>query len=158
MAATEKRSSEAASAADREIVATRVIDAPRAMVWKVWTEPDHVKNWWGPDGFTNTSERMEVRPGGVLKVVMHGPDGIDYQNKIVYDEIVKPERIVYTHTGGAQFQSTITFEDLGKKTRITVSMVFETASERERVVKKFGAVEGLSQTLGRLNAYVAAIQ
>ena len=58
MAATEKRSSEAASTADREIVATRVIDAPRSLVWKVWTEPDHVKNWWGPYVFTNTIDRM----------------------------------------------------------------------------------------------------
>lgn len=155
MAAVEKRSNDAAPTADREIVATRIIDAPRSLVWKVWTEPDHVKNWWGPDGFTNTIERMEVRPGGVWKFVMHGPDGVDYQNKIVYDEIVKPERIVYTHTGGAQFRSTITFEEQGNKTRITVRMVFDTASERERVAKKFGAVEGLQQTLERLNAYVA---
>lgn len=155
MAAVEKRSTDAASTADREIVATRVIDAPRSLVWKVWTEPDHVKNWWGPDGFTNTIERMEVRPGGVWKFVMHGPDGIDYQNKIVYDEIVKPERIVYTHFGGAQFRSTITFEEQGDRTRLTVRMVFDTASERERVARKFGAVEGLQQTLERLNVYVA---
>ena len=111
--------------------------------------------WWGPNGFTSTIQQMDVRPGGVWKFVMHGPDGIDYQNKVVYDEIVKPERIVYTHTGGPQFRSTITFEKQGHKTRLTVRMVFDTASERERVAKKFGAVEGLDQTLGRLSAYLA---
>jgi uncharacterized protein YndB with AHSA1/START domain len=155
MVAAAKGKNETASTADREIVAMRVIDAPRELVWRAWTDPEHIVQWWGPNGFTTTIQQMDVRPGGLWKFVMHGPDGIDYQNKVVYDEIVKPERIVYTHTGGAQFRSTITFEKQGDKTRLTVRMVFDTASERERVAKKFGAVEGLDQTLGRLNAYLA---
>lgn len=120
----------------------------------MWTDPEHIVHWWGPDGFTNTIERMDVRPGGVWKFVMHGPDGIDSQNKIVYDEVVEPERIVYTHWGGAQFQATVTFEAVGKRTRVTMRMVFENVLERERVEKKFGAVEGLAQTMTRLSAYV----
>jgi uncharacterized protein YndB with AHSA1/START domain len=88
---------------------------------------------------------------------MHGPDGVDYQNKILYIEIVKPERLVYSHVGGAQFHTTVTFAEQGAKTRITVRMLFESASERERVVKKFGAVEGLNQTLGRLAAHLAKV-
>jgi uncharacterized protein YndB with AHSA1/START domain len=146
----------ASPTSDREIVMTRVFDAPRLLVFQVWTDPAHVAQWWGPDGFTNTIYEMDVRPGGVWRFVMHGPDGVDYQNKIVFIEIVRPERLVYSHTGGAQFHTTVTFDDeQGGKTRLTVRMLFESAAEHDRVVRKFGAIEGLKQTLGRLAAYLA---
>ena len=83
----------AAGAAAREIVAARVFDAPRELVFDAWTDPEHVAQWWGPNGFTNTIHEMDVRPGGVWRFVMHGPDGVDYNNKIVYIEVVKPERL-----------------------------------------------------------------
>ena len=153
MAAVAKRN-EAAATTDREIVMTRVFDAPRELVFKVWTDREHVAQWWGPNDFTNTIHEMDVRPGGVWRFVMHGPDGVDYQNKIVYIEIVEPERLVYDHTGGAQFRSTVTFEDQAGKTRLTVRMVFESSAELNRVVRVFGAVEGLKQTLGRLATYL----
>src|SRR6478736_590865 len=86
--------------AGREIVVTRVFDAPRELVWEVWTDPKHVGHWWGPNGFSTTTAAMEVRPGGVWRYVMHGPDGRDYQNRIIFDEITPPERIVYRHDGG----------------------------------------------------------
>lgn len=136
--------------ADREIVATRVFDAPRELVFKMWTDPKHVAHWWGPNGFTSTIYEMDVRPGGVWRFVMHGPDGVDYQNKIVYAEIVKPERIVYSHVSGPQFQVTATFAEHGDKAKLTVRMLFESAAQRDKVAKEFGAVEGLNQTLGRL--------
>ena len=82
----------APSTTDREIVTTGVVDAPRARVFEAWTDPTHVAQWWGPDGFTNTIQEMDVRPGGVWRLVMHGPDGVDYKNKSIFDEIVKPER------------------------------------------------------------------
>jgi len=116
----------------------------------MWTDPKHVALWWGPNGFTNTIYEMDVRPGGVWRFVMHGPDGVDYQNKIVYDEIVKPERIVYSHVSGPQFQVTATFTEQRDKTKLTVRMFFESAAQRDKVVKEFGAVEGLNQTLGHL--------
>jgi uncharacterized protein YndB with AHSA1/START domain len=141
--------------ADREIVATRVFDAPRELVFQMWTDPKHVAQWWGPKGFTTTTYEMDVRPGGVWRFVMHGPDGVDYQNKIVYIEIVKPERLVYSHSGGAQFRSTVTFAEQGGKTKLTVRMLFESATELDRVVKKFGAIEGLNQTLDRLEEHLA---
>jgi len=143
-----------AGTADREIVATRVVDAPREHVFEMFTDRQHVARWWGPKGFTSTIDEMDVRPGGVWRFVMHGPDGIDYKNKIVYDEIARPERLVYTHTGGAQFQATATFTSYGEKTVLAMRMLFESSRERDRVVKKFGAIEGLSQTLDRLEAYV----
>lgn len=146
------------STAEREIVATRVFDAPRELVFKLWTDREHVAKWWGPKGFTNTIHEMDVRPGGIWKFVMHGPDGVDYQNEIVFDEIVDPERIVYTHVSGPQFQTTVTFVEQGAKTKVTVRMLFESAALREKTAKEFGAVEGLSQYLERLGERLAATQ
>jgi uncharacterized protein YndB with AHSA1/START domain len=157
--------SPAALVGEREIAATRIFDAPRDLVWKVWTDPGHVGHWWGPDGFTTTTHRMEVKPGGVWRFVMHGPDGRDYQNKITYDEVVAPERLAYRHGGtGAKedrglepvsFRVTVTFTEQGGRTRVDMRMVFPSAAAREHVVKTYGAVEGLSQTLGRLERYLA---
>jgi len=141
--------------ADREIAITRVFDAPRELVFKMWTDPTHVAQWWGPKGFTNTIDEMDVRPGGVWRFVMHGPDGVDYQNKIVYVEVVKPERLVYDHVSGPQFHVTVTFAEQGDKTRLSMQMLFESAAARDHVVKKYGSVEGLSQTLGRLEQHLA---
>jgi len=147
---------------DREIVISRVLNAPRELVWEAWTDPKHVVNWWGPNGFTTTIETMDVRPGGVWKHVMHGPDGTDYPNRSVFIEVVEPERIVFSHGGGreggpgAHFEATWTFDALeGNKTRATGRMVFESAADHERVVKEFGAIEGGHQTLGRLAGYLA---
>src|SRR3954449_1876611 len=101
--------------ADREIVAVRVFDAPRELVWKLWTDPHHVAQWWGPNGFTNTIHEMDVRPGGVWRFIMHGPDGVDYPNRIVFIEVVEPERLVYSHGGDegdpVQFHVTVTFAE-----------------------------------------------
>jgi uncharacterized protein YndB with AHSA1/START domain len=138
------------STADREIVATRVFDAPRELVFEMWTDPTHVAQWWGPKGFTNSIHEMNVSPGGSWRFVMHGPDGTDYPNHIVYTEVVRPEWIAYDHVSGPRFRATATFADEGGKTRLTVRMVFETPALRDRTAREFGAVEGLNQTLGRL--------
>src|SRR5262245_60316728 len=128
-----------ANTSDREIVLSRVVDAPRELVWTVWTEPEHVAKWWGPNGFTTTIEEMDVRPGGVWKHTMHGPDGTDYPNKSTFIEVVKPERIVFKHGGGKEgsqgvsFRATWTFEDQGGKTKVTMRAIFETPEDRERV-------------------------
>ena len=145
------------STADREIVATRVFDAPRELVFDLWTDPTHVAQWWGPKGFRNTIHQMDVRPGGTWKFIMHGPDGTDYPNEIAYNEVVRPERIVYDHVSGPRFRATATFDDEGGRTRLTVRMVFETAALRDRTAREFGAVEGLNQTLGRLDEMLAEI-
>lgn len=141
--------------ADREIITTRVVDAPRELVWKAWTDREQVAQWWGPNGFTNTIQEMDMRPGGVWRFVMHGPDHVDYQNKIIFEEIVKPERLAYTHVSGPKFQATATFDEQGGKTKLTMRMVFDTAAERDRTVQVFGAIEGAKQTLERLNQHVA---
>jgi len=150
-----------ADASDREIVITRVVDAPRELVWEAWTNPEHVVHWWGPRGFTTTIQKMDVRPGGVWQHVMHGPDGTNYPNKSIFKEVVRPERIVYSHGGGreggkgAHFMATWTFEAVeGHKTRVTIRSVFPSAEDRAFVVKEYGAIEGGKQTLERLSQHL----
>ena len=142
--------------ADNEIVITRLLDAPRELVWEAMTNPKHVVNWWGPRGFSTTIEVMDVRPGGIWKHVMHGPDGTNYPNKSIFKEVVKPERIVYTHGGsreggpGVQFEATWTFEPVDGKTKVTIRQVYPTAEMRNLIIKEYGAIEGGKQTLVRL--------
>jgi uncharacterized protein YndB with AHSA1/START domain len=146
----------------RAIVGTREYDAPRALVFAAFTDPKHLAQWWGPNGFKTTTLSFDMRPGGIWRFVMHGPDGRDYQNRITYEEVVPPERIVYRHGGGddvepVQFRQTITFEDLGGRTRIVWRGEFPSVAERDRVVKEYGADTGLVQTMARLAEHVAAV-
>ena len=148
----------------RSIVGMRVFDAPRDLVFSAFTDPKHLAQWWGPNGFTTTTHAFEFRPGGVWRFVMHGPDGRDYQNRITFDEIVRPERLVYHHDGAVdvdpvQFTQTLTFEEIGKdQTRLTWHGIFPSAEARARVIKDYGADKGLVQTMARLDEYVTALR
>lgn len=142
----------------RSIFTTRVFDAPRELVFDTWTEPKHISNWWGPRGFTTTTYEMDVRPGGKWVFDMHGPDGTDYPNEVVYLEVVRPERIVYTHGPVPIFDVTVIFEEENGKTRMTMRSVFATAEVRDQVAEEFGAVEGMHQTLDRLGEELARKQ
>lgn len=144
---------------EKELVAIRFFKAPRNLVWQMWTNPEHITHWWGPIGFSTTTFKMELKPGGVWRFVMHGPDGRDYQNKIIYIDIVEPEFLVYKHSGeedteDIHFHVTVNFDEDGSETKVTMKMVFDTAEELERVNKEFGAIEGLKQTLERLDEYL----
>jgi uncharacterized protein YndB with AHSA1/START domain len=145
------------------ICGTRIFEAPRALVFEAWTRPEHLSQWWGPNGFTLTTRSFDFRPGGVWRFVMHGPDGRDYENRVTFDEIVSPERIAYHHGGGddvepVQFRTLVTFEDMGGATKLTTRGTFPSAAERERVIREYGADKGLEQTLGRLAEYVPQMQ
>jgi len=142
--------------ADREIVGQRIFNAPRDLVWTVWTEPAHVTKWWGPNGFTLTIHEMDVRVGGHWRFIMHGPDGTDYDNENVYVELARPERLVMDHISGPIFQMTATFIEADARTEVLVHMLFRSVEERNLVAEKYGAVEGLQQTLNRLAEYVAS--
>ena len=149
-----------ATTPDREIVITRTFDAPRELVFAVWTDPKHLVHWWGPNGFTTTIQEMNVTPGGTWRLIMRGPDGRDYHNKIVFDEVAKPERLVYRHLGEpgtepVRFQTTVTFAERDRRTEVTLRMVFDTNEARDTVIKTYHAVEGGKQTLGRLAGYLA---
>jgi uncharacterized protein YndB with AHSA1/START domain len=159
MTLTKSRPAEDTSA--REIVLSREFEAPRELVWQAMTDPQHVVRWWGPRGFTTSTEEMDVRPGGHWKHTMRGPDGTEYPNHSVFQEVVPPERIVFKHGGhrkggpGANFVSTWTFEALAAtRTRVTIRMLFLSAEERDRVAKEFGAIEGGKQTLARLGEHL----
>jgi uncharacterized protein YndB with AHSA1/START domain len=146
------------------IVTRREFDAPRALVFEVWTDPKHLAQWWGPKGFTTTTSAFDMRVGGVWRFVMHGPDGRDYQNRITFDEIVKPERICYHHGGGddlepVQFRTTVTFEELGRnRTRLTLHAIFPSAAERDRVIREYHADKGAAETLARLADHLAKLR
>jgi len=144
--------------ADNEIAATRVFDAPRKLVFEMFANPEHLAHWWGPRGFTTTTSRREFRPGGVWRYVMHGPDGTDYQNVVTYEEIAAGRLLRYRHGGGGdtesvRFDVTITFADDpadARRTRVEWRMVFPSKAARDFVADKYGAVDGLRQTIDRL--------
>jgi uncharacterized protein YndB with AHSA1/START domain len=161
---TEQRVEEPAGS-DREIVIARVVQASRDMVWKALTDPQQLAIWWGPHGFATTVHEMDLRPGGIWQLTMHGPDGAEYPNRCVFLEIVPFERIKYQFDGGkhgeqrAQCESTWTLEQVGEHaTRLTIRMVFESAAERDRVARDYGAVEGGKQTLERLETHLVAVE
>ncbi len=142
---------------DREITFTRILPAPRELVWRAFTEPEHLEKWWGPNGFTITTLAIDMREGGTWRFIMHGPDGRDYPNHIVFTELKEPERISHDHGGDdgkVHFQATITFEEKEGKTLITMHSIFPTTEDLERVVKEHGAIEGGKQTLNRLAEYL----
>jgi len=144
---------------DREIVVSRVIDAPRELVFEAFTDVRHLSQWWGPDGFSTTTRAFEFRVGGVWDFVLHGPDGTDYPEWICWTGITPPERIALqhgeSHDDPDTFESVFTFVADGDATRIELRTVFPTAELRAEAVEKYHAVEGGQQTLGNLAAYLA---
>jgi len=125
--------------ADRELTVSRMIDAPRLLVFKAWTDPEQIARWWGPKGFTTVEYQMDVRPGGAYWFVMRSPEGTDHRKRGVYREIVAPERIVFTFAWedadgrrGPELLVTVTLEDLGSRTRLTLRQgVFDTVDWRD---------------------------
>jgi uncharacterized protein YndB with AHSA1/START domain len=146
---------------DREIVISRVITAPRELVFEAFTEVRHLSRWWGPEGFTTTTRAFEFRVGGEWAFVMHGPDGTDYQEWISWSEIAPPERIEFLHGESRDdpnaFESVLTFATDGLATRIEMRTVFPTKELRDEAVEKYHAIEGGQQTLSNLAAYITEI-
>jgi uncharacterized protein YndB with AHSA1/START domain len=144
----------------RVITQERIFDAPRELVWMAWTDPRHADKWWGPRGFRNETRSMDFRVGGKWRYVMHGPDGREWDNWQLFEEIVKPERLVYAHGaidgGEPHFHVTVTFtEHEAGRTKLTMRSVFPTVEACETVKREYGAVEGGQQTLARLADYLA---
>lgn len=146
----------------RELVITRIIDAPQALVFRAWTGPKHVAQWWGPHGFTSPVCELDVRPGGAIRIDMCGPDGTLYPMSGAYREVVEPGRLVCTSAaldekGNPLFEvlGTVTFAGQGGGTALTLRarVVRATAGAAPYLV---GMEAGWTQTLERLEAYVAA--
>ncbi|HVV63040.1 MAG TPA: SRPBCC domain-containing protein [Pseudolabrys sp.] len=150
---------------ERTVHLTRVYDAPVALVWKAWTDPKHMAQWWGPKGFTNPECELDVRPGGRIWIVMHGPHGSDFDADFpmsgTFHEIVPMKRLVFTAVaedkdGNPQLRAhtTVTFEDLGGKTRLTVDAkgIGITPAAPQMLA---GMEAGWSQSLEKLEELVA---
>jgi uncharacterized protein YndB with AHSA1/START domain len=142
--------------AQHELVITRTFDAPRALVFKAWTKPEHMVRWLGPKNFTAPSCTMDFRPGGAYRACICSPDGKEYWMRGIYREIVEPERLIFTFSWeeegerGRENLVTVTFAEQGDKTRMTFRQAFfESISERD------SHNEGWSECFDRLAQYLA---
>ncbi|TYP71965.1 uncharacterized protein YndB with AHSA1/START domain [Paenibacillus methanolicus] len=132
------------------------MEAPRDLAFEAWTKPEHLSKWWGPQGFTSTFQKFELQPGGTWEFVMHSPDGVDFPNTNVFDEIVQPERIVFRHTVFPHFVAKATFEEINGQTKLTYRTVFEETEAVFEKVKTYAA-PGAEQTLDRLEELLAQL-
>jgi uncharacterized protein YndB with AHSA1/START domain len=142
--------------AERELIITRIFDAPRRLVFKMWIEPEHLAHWWGPRGFTTISGRIDARPGGAWSRSMRAPDGRVVCKHGVYREIVTPERLVLTYitddaagNPGPETLVTLTFADLDSKTRLTLhqSGLDPVAARNDHLRGWTGALERFAEHL-----------
>ncbi|MBR0828702.1 SRPBCC family protein [Bradyrhizobium manausense] len=146
---------------DREVVLSRVIDAPRDLVFEAWTDPKHLPHWFGPAGFKIETKEIDVRVGGCWRFDMIAPDGTLYPNRMQFRRIEKPRLIEIDHGSDkdddpGMFRTTITFDSQSDgKTVLTLRQLHPTAAQREAVIG-FGAVEYGNQTLDKLAVYVMA--
>jgi uncharacterized protein YndB with AHSA1/START domain len=138
---------------DRDIVTTRLIPAPRERVFAAWTDPVQLARWWGPEGFTNTFQEFDLKPGGHWRFIMHGPDDTNFPNHSVFTEITPPERLVFDHLSAPRFQVTTAFEEVPEGTWLTFRMRFGTAAECEAI--QHFAEAGNEQVFDRLVALLA---
>jgi uncharacterized protein YndB with AHSA1/START domain len=146
-------------AAERTMVLQRVIRAPRSVVWGAWMNPEALPQWWGPDGFSCRTKRIDLRSGGEWVFDMIGPDGTVYPNHHRYGE-VRPEvgfgyALLWGENGPKHADAWASFEDQDGATKVTLGMVFTTAAEFQEA-KGFGAVELGLQTLGKLERFVTS--
>ena len=144
------------SNANNPLRITGVLNAPVDLVWKVWTNREHIPNWWGPAGFTSTVHTMEVQEGGEWKLTLHGPDGKNYPNRSIFKEIIPFKKIVFEHFN-PHFMTTVLFESKGGETLIDWSLLFDTAEMREIVVKAHNAEKGQKENLEKLERYLSAL-
>jgi uncharacterized protein YndB with AHSA1/START domain len=140
-----------------ELKFTRVLRAPRTLVWRCHTEPERLAKWWGPQGFTITIHEIDVRPGGVWRLTLHGPDGRDYPNKIVYRELVEPQLLDYDHGDfeHVRFHVRTEFLEHGEDTKLVSRMTFASQAQRDATAKY--AVDGHASTMQRLDDLLAQL-
>lgn len=142
---------------NREMQITRTFDTPVELMWQVWTDPKHIANWWGPDGFTSTIHKMDLQEGGEWNLTLHGPDGTNFPNRSIFKEIIPVKKIVFEHFN-PHFITTVLFETKGEATLIDWTLLFDTSEMRETVIKVHKADEGQKQNLERLEKYVIGLR
>jgi uncharacterized protein YndB with AHSA1/START domain len=148
-------------ASEDEFYHFRTVNAPAALVWKAWSNVEHVAKWWGPNGFTNTFTKFDLRTGGLWLYTMHGPDGTDYPNWMGFEEVIPQQRIAYRH-GEFQddpnaFFGEISFSEVeGNRTQIILRLRLASREARDGMFQ-YGVFEGGDQTLSRLEAFVQTV-
>lgn len=141
---------------DFEIVSSRIINTQREIIFRVWSDPNHLKNWWGPAGFTNTFNEFDFRVGGRWRFIMHGPDKGNYVNECEFIKIETPSLIAWKRYSKPIFQVVATFKEIpGGKTLLVFKMLFNTADEC-RKVKAF-AVDKNEENFDRLEIEIAKL-
>ena len=154
MSATKNYQTEAS--VEREIVSTRLFNAPREVVFQAFSDPALLACWWGPEEFTNTFQEFDLRPGGAWRFVMRGPDGTDYEMVKDFTEVVRPERIVLVNIHPVhKFQMTMIFTEESGQTRLTWRMLFEADDEYEKVKDAIRVAN--EQNFDRLEAQLATM-
>ncbi|HEY2155437.1 MAG TPA: SRPBCC family protein [Isosphaeraceae bacterium] len=142
-----------ATLSDREFVATRMLDAPRSLVFEAWTNPEHPPRWMlGPEGYTMPVCEIDLRPGGAWHFVWHDPDGNPMEMRGVYREIVRPERVVYTESWGGEWPETINtvvFSEEDGRTTVTITVLYPSKEARDAALAT-GMKEGMEPTFNRL--------
>jgi uncharacterized protein YndB with AHSA1/START domain len=145
------------TSAPRQLVATRVLDAPRETVWRAYTDGEQLTKWWPPPGHTIETQEIDVRPGGTWRGTLHGPHG-DFEQNMTYVAVQEPQVLAYLYgvpgQPGGVF-TTIELADEGGKTTVTVTLAFSSAEERRRMVDEGYAQQGLEGSLDRLASFVA---
>ncbi|AYV56638.1 hypothetical protein CH370_16900 [Leptospira kmetyi] len=156
---------------ERELILSRIFDAPKNLVYRVWTDPKHIVFWWGPKDFTNPICEVDLKVGGKYRLVMRSPEGIDYPLQGVYLEIVENEKIVSTDVmddhpvewmnelkekldgspDSPNFTATVTFEEYRGKTKVTIRSTFASNKVRD-AFQAMGMIEGWSESLVRFEA------
>jgi uncharacterized protein YndB with AHSA1/START domain len=139
---------------NRELRATRNFRAPLELVYRMWTEAGHIAQWWGPRGFTTTIQKMDVRPGGEWLLVLHSPDGRDFPNHYVYEEVVTNRQLVINHVNWPQHRKYVTFTESEGATEVSVRMLFDSAADHNKVVTEYGAAKGLAENLDKLQEHL----
>ena len=139
---------------ERQLKFSRTLNAPVELVWEVWTNAEHLKHWWGPDGVTNTIKKMDLKPGGEFIVAMHNPDGVVHELEIEFREIVKHKKIAYEQLNHFKNFGTVEFESMGDKTLINWTMLFESKEFLIESARIYGVDTGLQKTGERLVHYL----
>lgn len=132
----------------------KVFKAPIGLIWKVWTEPEHIENWWGPDGFTSTIHKMDLQDGGEWKLTLNGPDGTNYPNRSIFREIIPHKKIVFEHFN-PHFITTVLFDSKGEETLVDWTMLFDSDKMGEIIIKAHKAEDGQKQNIERLEKYLS---
>jgi uncharacterized protein YndB with AHSA1/START domain len=155
------RTSRVERPSEREVIFTRSFDAPRELLWKAWSDPVHLHRWFGPTGFTATTQEFAFVPGGTWRFVMHSPDGWDNPNVILFRQIEPPSRLVYENGwqlegSPLEFSVEVRFEPEGAGTRLSIHFVFASAADLRTASEVYGVMEGGVQTLDRIAEWVRA--